>query len=154
MRALQRIAALCLIVAFSVFLFYIGREHQIFIDNKTIEVEGASFRALKLIMVSVNGASPIELMARDRDLVKVVGPSFRFKLEVMDEYGEDVEKVIEKEFRLDFAKDVMLSMPLMAAERDDYILPPPTVQAPPPEQDAPVVEDDLLTPPEVYDPSP
>ena len=151
MRALQRIAALCFIVAFSVFLFYIGREHQIFIDNKTIEVEGSSFRALKFIMVSVNGASPIELMARDRDLVKVVGPSFSFKLEVMDEYGEEVEKVIEKEFRLDFAKDVMLSMPLMAADRDDYILPPPTIQAPS-EQDTPTVGDELTPPEEVYDP--
>ena len=143
MRTLQRIVALCLIVAFSTFLFYIGREHQIFIDNKTIELESESFRALKFITVSVNGASPIELMARDRDLVKVVGPSFRFKLEVMDEYGEEVERVIEKELRLDFTKDVMLSMPLMAADRDDYILPPPTVQASP-EQDTPAVEEELM----------
>ena len=146
MRSFQRIAALCLIVAFSAFLFYIGREHQIFIDNRTIELEDGSFRALRFIMVSVNGASPIELMARDRDLVKVVGPSFRFKLEVMDEYGEEVEKVIEKELRLGFAKDVMLSMPLMAADRNDYILPPPTVQAPPPEQDTPAPEEELSSP--------
>jgi hypothetical protein len=144
MRTFQRIAALCIIVVFSAFLFYIGREHQVFIDNKTIELEGRSFRALKLIMVSVNGASPIELMARDRDLVKVVGPSFRIKLEVMDEYGVEVEKVIEKELRLGFVKDVMLSMPLMAAGRDDYILPPPTVKVPPPEQNTPVAEEELL----------
>lgn len=133
MRTLQRIAALCLIAAFSTFLFYIGREHQIFIDNKTVELEGSSFRALKFIRVSVNGAAPIELMARDRDLVKVVGPSFKFKLEVMDEYGEETEKVIEKELKPGFTRDTMLSMPLMAAGRDDYALPPPTLQAPPPE---------------------
>jgi len=145
MRVLQRIVALCFIVAFSAFLFYIGREHQIFIDNKTIELENNSFRAPKFIRVSVNDASPIELMARDRDLLKVVGPSFRLKLEVMDEYGEQVEKVIEKEFRLDFTKDVMLSVPLILAERDDYILPPPTiVQTPALEQEMPVVEEELM----------
>ncbi|MCL1941625.1 MAG: hypothetical protein FWG09_06755 [Synergistaceae bacterium] len=146
MRTLQRIAAFCFIVAFSTFLFYIGREHQIFIDNKTIELEDESFRALKFVRVSVNDASPIELMARERDLVKVVGPSFMFRVEVMDEYGEEVEKVIEKELRLGFGKNVMLSMPLLALDRDDYILPPPTLQAPPPEQDTPPGGDEGLIP--------
>ena len=148
MRTFQRITALCFIVAFSVFLFYIGREHQIFIDNKTIELEGRSFRALKFVNVSVNDASPIELQARERDLVKVVGPTFRFKVEVMDEYGEEIEKVIEKELKLGFAKDVMLSIPLMASDRDDWILPPPTVQAPPSERETPVAGEERLIPEE------
>lgn len=147
MRVFQRIAALCLITAFSVFLFYIGREHWIFIDNKTIEMEGESFRALKFVRVSVNDTSPIELMARDRDLVKVVGAlPIRLKVEVMDEYGEEVEKVVEKELRLEFVKDVMLSMPLLAADRDDYILPPPTSQAPPPEPEAPSADEEGFPP--------
>lgn len=137
MRTLQRISALCFIVVFSVFLFYIGREHQIFLDNRSMEIEGKNFRALKFVRVSVNGASPIELMPRDRDLAKVVGPSFRIKVEVMDEFGEEVEKVIERELKPGFKKDLMLSMPLLAADREDYILPPPMVQAPPPEPDAP-----------------
>jgi hypothetical protein len=143
MRTLQRVVALCFIIAFSTFLFYVGREHQIFIDNKTIELENSSFRALKFIRVSVNDGTPIELMARDRDLMKVVGPSFRFKLEVLDEYGEEVENIIEKDLRLDFTKDIMLSMPIMAAGREDYILPPPTIQTSPPEQDPPTVEEQM-----------
>ena len=142
MRALQRITALCLIAALSTWLFYIGREHQVFLDNKTIEVEGQSFRALKFVRITVEpnsakNASPIELMPRDRDLVKVVGPSFHLKVEVMDEFGEEVERVIEKDLTPGFSKDMMLSMPLLAADRDDYILPPPTGQAPPPEPETP-----------------
>ena len=137
MRALQRTVALCLVAVLSVLLFYYGREHQIFLDNRTIEVEGESFRALKFVNVTVNDSSPVELMPRDRDLVKAVGPSFSFKVEVMDDFGEEVEKVIEGKLRLGFAKDVMLSMPLMASDRDDYILAPPTIQMQSSEQEAP-----------------
>ena len=61
MRTLQRIAALCFIAVFSVFLFYIGREHQVFLDNKSIEIEGKNFVALRYVRVSVNNASPIML---------------------------------------------------------------------------------------------
>jgi hypothetical protein len=138
MRALQRIAALCLVAALGTWLFYIGREHQIFLDNKSIEAGGRNFRALPFVRAtvepsSVPNAHPIELMPRDRDLAKVVGPSFRLKVEVLDEFGEEVEKVIERELKPGFSKDMMLSMPLLAADREDYILPPPTARTSPPE---------------------
>ncbi|MDR1979822.1 MAG: hypothetical protein LBQ42_13885 [Synergistaceae bacterium] len=152
MRALQRSVVLCLILALSVGLFYIGREHQVFLDNKTIEVDGQSFRALKFVKITVRtqaGDAPtIELMPRDRDLAKVTGPSFQIKVEVMDEFGEKVEKVIEKDLTPGFSKDLMLSMPLLAADRDDYILPPPAVQAPSSERDTEPSEETLALPTE------
>jgi hypothetical protein len=132
----ERVAALIVVLLVSVGLFYIGREHKVFLDNKTIEVEGQSFRALKFVRVTVADNPSVELMPRDRDLSKVVGPSFKLKVEVLDEFGEEVEKTIEKELKPGFDKDMMLSMPLLAADRNDYILPAPTVQAPPPESDA------------------
>jgi hypothetical protein len=149
MRALQRTVVLFLILVLAVFLFYIGREHQVFLDNKTIEIEGQSFRALKFVRVTVGGGSPVELMARDRDLAKTAGPSFKFKVEVLDEFGEEVEKVIEKVLTPGFSKDMMLSMPLLAADRDDYILPPPTAQAPPPEAEPVPSTEDLAIPIEI-----
>jgi hypothetical protein len=126
MRALQRFVALCLILALSAWLFYVGREHQVFLDNKTIEVGGQSFRALKFVKVSVAEKPSIELMPRDRDVTAAVGPRFTVKVEVMDEFGEEVEKVIEKEIAPGFTGNMMLSLPLLAAERDDFVLPPPT----------------------------
>jgi hypothetical protein len=125
MRALQRIAALCLILLFSAWLFYIGREHQVFLDNKTIESGGQSFRALPFVRVSVAGKPPVELMPRDRDVAAATGPRFTVKVEVMDEFGEDVEKVIEKDLTPGFSGDLMLSLPLLAAGRNDFTLPPP-----------------------------
>ena len=129
MRLFQRSVVLCLLIALGTWLFFIGREHQVFLDNKTIEVEGKSFKALKLVRIAVEGQPSIELMPRDRDLVKIVGPSFKLKVEVMDEFGEDVEKTYDLTLTPGFAKDMMLCMPLLAADRVDYILPPPTTQA-------------------------
>ena len=136
MRLFQRTMVFFLVLALAVWLFYIGREHQVFVDNRTIEVEGQNYRALKYVKVTVGDNPEIELMPRDRDLAKVAGPSFRLKVEVFDEFGEEIEKVIEKELRPGFAKDMMLSMPLLAAEREDYILPPPTGAAPAPEPES------------------
>jgi hypothetical protein len=126
MRTLQRIAALCLVLLLSAWLFYIGREHQVFLDNKTIEVGEQRFRALAFVRVSVAEKPPIELMPRDRDVMAAVGPRFTVKAEVMDEFGEEVEKVIEKEINPGFSGNMMLSLPLLAAGRDDFVLPPPT----------------------------
>ena len=67
MRFLQRALALILLVALGVWLFYVGREHQVLLDNKTIELEGVTFKALQEVRVSVNGAEPVELYPRDRN---------------------------------------------------------------------------------------
>jgi hypothetical protein len=131
-------------------IFYYGREHKVFIDNHTIEVQGSSFRALKLVRVAINNAEPIELTPRQRDLVKVAGPSFKFRVEVMDEFGENVEKTIERELNPGFEKDMMLSLPLLASERSDYILPPP-VYTPPTERETAAGDEESLFPKEEND---
>jgi len=142
MRILLRTVGLCLLALLSVYLFYFGREHQIFIDNNTIEIDGNRFRALRLVRVTVNDAKTMELMQRERDLVKVVGPSFRFKVEVMDQFGENVEKAIERDLRPGFAKNLMLSLPLIASDRNDYILPPPVYVPPSGGREATATEDE------------
>ena len=129
MRVLQRTIVLAALLALGVALFYVGREHQIFLDNKTIELEGVTFKALQEVRVSVNGGDPVELLARDRDVVKAVGPSFSLRVEVLDSMGGNVERTIELRLTPGFGKDMMLSLPLLAAGREDFLLPPPEVQA-------------------------
>lgn len=128
MRFIQRTVALVLLVALGAWLFYIGREHQVFLDNKTLEYEGKTYKALKMVKVTPANGSAIELLPRDRDVVKVVNPSLSLKIEVMDEFGETVEKVFDLNLKLGFTKDIMLSLPLLASGQAEYILPPPTTQ--------------------------
>ena len=134
MRALQRTVVLAALIALGVALFYMGREHQVFLDNKTTEADGKTFKALERVNVSVAGGEPMELLKRDRDVVKVVGPSFALKVEVLDSMGGSVEQTLERTLNPGFGKDLMISLPLLAAGREDFILPPPTVQAPAPEE--------------------
>ena len=158
MRALQRFAVLCLILLLSAWLFYVGREHQVFLDNKTVEAGGQSFRALAFARVSVAGGPPVELLPRDRDGAAAVGPRFAVKVEVLDEFGEEVEKTLEKEIVPGFSGNMMLSLPLLAAGRDDFILPPPTgapqsqPEAPAPKEGEPGVPEAGV--PEAAEPNP
>ena len=57
MRFLQRALALILLVALGVWLFYVGREHQVLLDNKTIELEGKTFKALQEVADQIGRAS-------------------------------------------------------------------------------------------------
>ncbi|MBQ9565078.1 MAG: hypothetical protein IJU98_05770 [Synergistaceae bacterium] len=138
MRILERTLVLALLIALGTWLFYIGREHQVFLDNKSIERDGKNFRALEQVNVSVNGGTPVELLARDRDVAVTVGPKFSLRVEILDSMGGDVERVVELSLEPGFDKDLMVSLPLLAALRADFILPPPAVAAPKQEGQSPL----------------
>ena len=107
MRWTQRIILLAALIALGFGLFYIGREHQIFLDNKTL----GEYKALEQVNVSINGGEVAELLPRDRDLRKVVGPKFILKAEIFDENGE-ITQNIEREIKICFfSKDIMINLP-------------------------------------------
>ena len=120
MRWLQRIILLGGLCALGVWLFYIGREHQIFLDNKPF----GEYKALEQVNVSVNGGEAAELMARERDVRKAVGPKFELKAEVFDENGEIVN-VITRTIEPKCSKDIMINLPALAGGAEDFIVPAP-----------------------------
>ena len=126
MRWVQRLIVLAALIALGIWLFYIGREHQVFLDNKTL----GEFKALEQVNVSVNNGEVSELMTRERDVRKVVGPKFEIKAEVFDEDGE-ISKTIVKEIEIDnlckfqFSRDIMINLPALAAEAENFIVPAP-----------------------------
>ena len=126
MRWFQRLVVLAALIALGIWLFYIGREHQIFLDNKTL----GDFKALEQVNVSINGGEVSELMTRERDVKKVVGPKFEIKAEIFDDDGE-IAKTITKEIEIDnlcnfqFTKDIMINLPALAAEAENFIVPAP-----------------------------
>ncbi len=154
MRVLQRTVVLLALIALGVGLFYMGREHQVFLDNRTIEAGGATFRALEQVNVSVNGGEPIELLERDRDVVRTVGPTLSVRVEVLDSMGGDVERTVDLVLRPGFRRDLMLSLPLVAAGRDDFVLPPPTAQQTAPEPEPAPPPEEGISPPAAELPPP
>ena len=121
MRWTQRLILLAALVALGFWLFYIGREHQIFLDNKNF----GEYKALEQVNVSIDGGEAAELLPRDRDMRKVVGPEFRLKAEIFDDKGE-ITNTIERGIKICFmSKDIMINLPLLAASDDNFIVAAP-----------------------------
>ena len=120
MRWYQRLIVIAGLVALGFWLFYIGREHQIFLDNKAVN----DVKPLEQVNVSINGGEVAELMPRDRDMRKVVGPEFELKAEILDADGETVNTITRK-IVIGCSKDIMISLPILAGGSEDFVMPSP-----------------------------
>ncbi len=120
MRWYQRLIVIAGLVALGFWLFYIGREHQIFLDNKAVN----DIKPLEQVNVSINGGEVAELMPRDRDMRKVVGPEFELKAEILDADGGTVNTITRK-IIIGCSKDIMISLPILAGGSEDFVMPSP-----------------------------
>ena len=120
MRWYQRIIVLAGLIALGFWLFYIGREHQIFLDNKAVN----DYKPLEQVNVSINGGEAAELMPRDRDMRKTVGPEFEIKAEIFDDKG-GIVNTITRRVVVGCSKDIMISLPILAGGSEDFVMPSP-----------------------------
>lgn len=144
-RLVIRLILLALLVLLCFFLYYYGKQHEILLDNKTVEINGQSYEAAEFVRITVNGdaAKPIELYAKERDLVKVSGPRHTIKVEIVDEDSDKVIKTEERDFNFGKISSLMISIPAVAEKAPDVYLPLPgaMTQAPAPEPEtAPATE--------------
>ena len=120
MRWTQRLILIAALIALGGWLFYIGREHQVFLDNRTLD----GYKALEQVNVSIDGGEVSELMTRERDVKKVVGPKFSVRAEVFDRNG-DIVQTIEREVKLCImSKDIMINLPVFVSSSDESFLVP------------------------------
>ena len=121
MRWTQRLILLAALIALGIWLFIIGREHQIFLDNKTLN----NHKAFEQVNISINDSEPVELMERERGMKKTVGPEFKIKAEIFNEDGE-ILRTVDGVIRICLSKDIMINLPAFAASDDEnFILPAP-----------------------------
>ena len=122
MRWFQRLVLIAALILLGVCMFFIGREHQIFLDNKTL----GDFKALEQVNVTINNGETVELMTRERGVKKIVGTKFEIKAEVFNEDGE-ISNTVTKEINLclSLSKDIMINLPAFAAGNENFILPAP-----------------------------
>lgn len=120
MRWFQRLVVLAGLVVLGVWLFFIGREHQVYLDNRAL----SGYKPLEQVNVSVNGGKVSELMPRDRDVRKVVGIKFVVKAEIFDDKGE-VSGTIIRTIYPKCSKDIMINLPALVAGDEGFIIPAP-----------------------------
>lgn len=112
-----RIAAIAVVLLLAVLMFWLGKQHTILLDNKTLEVDGRSYKALSIVEVKVDKGEWLELAARDRDMAVVTDQGHRITVRYTDENYEDVEKTWK--FSVPLGEDMMLlSIPALVGGAD------------------------------------
>ncbi|MDD3673813.1 MAG: hypothetical protein PHG70_09880, partial [Synergistaceae bacterium] len=53
-RLVIRLILLALLVVLCFLLYYYGKEHEILLDNKTVEINGQSYKAVEFVRITIN----------------------------------------------------------------------------------------------------
>jgi hypothetical protein len=143
-----RFVAILIILVFAVVLFFIGKQHTVLIDNKTVTVGGQEIRALQLVEIQIDNKDPLELAARDRDKEDVTGQKHSVTVIYTDSNWE--EYTIERTFEVPLMQEmVLLSIPTLVAnpEADQSLwlenYEPPTYAVTAADREEEVIIDDL-----------
>ena len=130
-RLIIRLALVALLVLLCFVLYYVGKEHEVLIDNKTAAIDGHEYQEIAYMNVVVDGDEDkaMEFYAGDRDVVKLKGPSHRIKITVINEDTEEVIKTVERDLSLGAVSSVMYSLPAIVAGAPTVELPLPHTEA-------------------------
>ncbi len=145
---LMRLVAIVIVLLFAVILFFIGKQHTVLLDNKTVTVNGEEIAALKMVEVQVNKLDSLEFVPRDRDKVDVTRQKHTITVSYTDADWNEIS--ITRKFKLPLMEEmVIISIPTLVANPDapqsvwleKYELPVFAVQAAP--EDEVVITDDF-----------
>ncbi len=145
---LMRLGAIVIVLLFAVMLFFIGKQHTVLLDNKTVTVNGEEIKALKMVEVQVNKLDSLEFVPRDRDKVDVTRQKHTITVSYTDADWNEIS--ITRKFKLPLMEEmVIISIPTLVANPDapqsvwleKYELPVFAVQVAP--EDEVVITDDF-----------
>ena len=94
---LFRLGAVLLLLVIAACMMVIGRGHTVYLDNKTLEYEGNTYKAPYKITVFVRGEQVAKLYAKERGSATNIGQNYAMTLRVMQEKGGDE---VEYSFRM------------------------------------------------------
>lgn len=110
-RLLFRIAAIVVLLAVAACMMVIGRGHTVYIDNKTLEYEGETYKTPYRVNVYVDGERIAKLSTRERGMTTNIGQSFKMTLGVIQEKGGD-EEMVDVSLKLPYNMDgIVLNLP-------------------------------------------
>lgn len=108
-----RIAAIVVVILIGVWMFFIGKQHTILIDNN----KTGDIKALDEVYVQIDKQPEMVLYSRMRDQFVVTGQSHTLKITYVDENWNEV--TIEKKLDIPLGENMMLlSIPYLVANQD------------------------------------
>ncbi len=112
-----RLAVIVVVILLAVFLYHYGMQHTVYVDNRTIEIDGESYRALDWAMVSVDGGDSQEYSPRTRREETVMRQKHTIHVVYEDDDFNEIE--FDAEFTLPVnEKQIVLSLPALLAGLD------------------------------------
>jgi hypothetical protein len=138
-----RAVAIILVILLGVLMFFIGKQHTILLDNKTV----GSFKALSEVEVQVDKQDKLFLAPRDRDQAVVTAQGHKVTIKYTDASWNEV--TITKKLHLPVGESMMLlSIPTLVSDPDapqdvwltHFEVAPPTPSA----ADEAVITDDTM----------
>ena len=83
-RLVIRVAAVLVLIIIGIIMSIIGRGHTIYLDNKTLEYNGQTYKAPYKVTIYVGDEQLIKLYDKERGSTTCLGQTFTVTLEVMD----------------------------------------------------------------------
>ena len=92
-RLFFRLGAIALLVVIAACMMVIGRGHTVYVDNKSLDYNGETYKPYYRATVYVNGERLSKLQPKERTSATNIGQSFSMTLELIKEKGQDAETV-------------------------------------------------------------
>lgn len=143
-----RIAAVVVLIVLGVIMSIIGRGHTIYLDNKTLEYDGQTYKAPYKVTVTVDGEQLTKLYDKERGSTTCLGQTFTVTLEIM-ETKNGAEEV--QTYKIPIPKNmdgVIINIPgyLAGLPEEAYLTEfIPVATEEPDDSDTPSGDDSLLT---------
>ena len=83
-RLVIRVAAVLVLIIVGIILSIIGRGHTIYLDNKTLEYNGQTYKAPYKVTIYVGDEQLTKLYDKERGSTTCLGQTFTVTLEVME----------------------------------------------------------------------
>ncbi len=110
-RTLIRTLTVVVLVAIAVLMYFLGRGHTVYIDNKKLEYDGAVYDTPYKVEVYVDGERVAKLYDKERGSSICIGPNFSMDIFVTQDKGGS-EEGYAYTFKLPYSMDgIILNVP-------------------------------------------
>jgi hypothetical protein len=143
-RMLVRALLLAALVAVAFWMYNIGKEHNVLLDNRAVVIGGVEYALIETLTLSIDGVKKNDVKAGGRVAHKMIGRNHKITAGIARP-DKTVEKTVERGVR--FGQDMrkwMISLPALVAGAPDIYIPSPVTAPPPPPpaETAPPAADD------------
>jgi len=113
-----RISAFLILVALTVLMMWIGKQHLIVLENKKYESGAQVFAAYDMVIVKISEKEELEIYEDDSDYIEPVGPFLTLELEVFPIDGGE-SRIVREKLYLGFKSRFVLNVPQFVAELEN-----------------------------------